>query len=656
MTLSVAVGILVLLSAPVQSRPPQPAAARTVAPAAAVVPTFDELWTAVVKADAAGDAPRAASALAEIRRARIERNVPNLDTVALGLVARGVERLDQGQRDGAEEAFRAAVALAPGLPDAHAGLAVALLQKGPLGAVPSIEAAFAGLSAFLLTGRGDQRARDLATVAGLLAAFASLCAVSGALLVRRGGLLLHDIEEWLGPAQSGSASLALALLLLLLPVATFQGWGWLPLWWIAVLFTYLGRAEKLLALLLLAASLAVGPVASSFESRLRAARNPLYETALTVVEGTPGPADVARLEAAVRQDPEDRDLVYLLGTARRRFGRYEEAAELYGQVLAAHPEDAVARNNLANIEFARGSYETARARYRAGTGAGSAPDVAATSFYNLSILHLQKFEYQAYNEARSNADVRVPGLAAEYERWKYDTGDYAVVDLVPTLDDVRGKFAGVESGPGARNAFGGGRRPEAEATGLAGSMLNRFPAALAVLAVVAFLLGRWRGPKAFTLHCARCGTAFCRLCHLGQVSGGLCSQCYHLFVVRDGVSGPARNRKMVEVQEAEGRRNRIFRLLSIVSPGTGQIYDGWPFRGAVLVAAWYGVLALALAARVVPFTEIPGRISPPWLSASAVVALLAVWAVANRFRPERDLGLPLRPAAPRRARPAPAAG
>jgi len=252
--------------------------------------------------------------------------------------------------------------------------------------------------------------------------------------------------------------------------------------------------------------------------------------------------------------------------------------------------------------------------------------------------------------------VRVPGLAAEYERWKYDTGDYAVVDLVPTLDDVRGKFAGVESGPGARNAFGGGRRPEAEATGLAGSMLNRFPAALAVLAVVAFLLGRWRGPKAFTLHCARCGTAFCRLCHLGQVSGGLCSQCYHLFVVRDGVSGPARNRKMVEVQEAEGRRNRIFRLLSIVSPGTGQIYDGWPFRGAVLVAAWYGVLALALAARVVPFTEIPGRISPPWLSASAVVALLAVWAVANRFRPERDLGLPLRPAAPRRARPAPAAG
>jgi hypothetical protein len=167
-------------------------------------------------------------------------------------------------------------------------------------------------------------------------------------------------------------------------------------------------------------------------------------------------------------------------------------------------------------------------------------------------------------------------------------------------------------------------------------------------------VGRWRGPKAFTVHCGRCGTAFCRFCHLGPVSGGLCSQCYHLFVVRDGVSGPARNRKMAEVQRADERRDLVFRALSVVSPGAGQVFGGWALRGAVLLGAWYGVLGFLAAGRVVPFTEVPRRLSPPWLQIGAGVVLLAVWVVANRFRPGREVELPARPA--RRGRASSAVG
>jgi tetratricopeptide (TPR) repeat protein len=653
---SLAVGILLLVSPQAGSRAATPLASRAVAPAPAVGPTFEELWASYVKADAAGDAERASAALGELRRTRIERNVWTLDTVGLALVERGVARLDESRREDAEEAFRTAVALAPGLPDGHAGLAVALLKKGPFGVVPSIDAAFSAVAAFLPTGRGDSRARDLATVAGLVAAFGFAWAVAAALLVRHGGLLRHDMEEWLGPARSRSAALALLLLALLLPVATFQGWGWLPLWWLALLFAYFDGRERALALLVLGTTLAVGPLLWSLEFSLRTARNPLYSAALAAIESVPAPPEIGRLAEAARKDPEDRDLAYLLGAARRRAGRYEEAAEVYRRLLAADPGDPVARNNLANIEFVRGGYEAARAGYKAGTGPGAAPEVAATSYYNLSLVHLQKFEYQAYNEAKSNADRLAPGLVADYEQWKYDTGDYAVVDLGLTLEEVREKFAGSEVGVPHRNVAGTGAKAASRAGALVVSLLNRFTASLAVLALCALLVRRWRGPKAFTLHCGRCGTPFCRLCHLGQVSGGLCSQCYHLFVVRDGVSGPARNRKMGEVQGAEGRRDRVFRVLSVLSPGTGQIYGGWALRGAVLVAAWYGILGLLAAGRVVPLTEVPWRLSPPWLPAAAVLALLVVWGIANRFRPERESGLPARPPGPRRARPAPVAG
>jgi Flp pilus assembly protein TadD len=611
-------------------------------------PTFEELWSGFVKADAAGDVEGRDRTLREIRRLRMERNVPSLDTLGLCLVERGVARLDAGQREEAEEAFRAAVDLAPGLPDAHAGLAVVLLKKGPLGVVPSIDAAVSGVSSFLPTGRGAASAADLATVAALLAAFALAWALAAALLLRHGGLLLHDLEEWLGPAHGRSASLALFLLLLLLPVATFQGWGWLPLWGLALLFTYLGWRERALVLLLFAATLGVGPAVESLEGRLRTAKNPLFHAALAAVEAAPGEAAIARLDEAARSDPEDRDLVYLLGAALRRAGRSGEASELYRQALARDASDPVARNNLANIEFARGGYESARARYRAGAEAGAAPEVAATSYYNLSLVHLQKFEYQAYNEAKSNADRLAPGLVADYDRWRYDTRDYAVVDLGLTREAVRNKFAGAETGVAVRNVAAGGLGARRGA--LLTSPANRFAASVAVFALAAFVVGRWRGPKAFTVHCARCGTAFCRSCHLGQVSGGLCSQCYHLFVVRDGVSGPARNRKMSEVQRAEGRRDRVFRVLSVLSPGAGQVYGGWTLRGAVLLAAWYGLLGLLAAGRVVPFTGVPRRLSPPWAPVAAGLVLLALWAMANRFRPEREVELPARPAGPRRAR------
>ena len=220
MSASLALALLLLAPPPPGTGAPPPAAA--------VAPTFEEMWSAWVKAEASGDARAAEVALRQIRRARIERNARSLDTVGLGLVERGVAKLDAGERAEAEETFRMAVALAPGLPDGHAGLSLALLQKGPLGVVPSVDAALTGLSAFLPTGRGSRSVRDLATVAGLLCAFGFAWALAAALLLRRGGLLRHDLEEWLGPAQSRSAALGLLLLLLLLPVATFQGWGWLP--------------------------------------------------------------------------------------------------------------------------------------------------------------------------------------------------------------------------------------------------------------------------------------------------------------------------------------------------------------------------------------------------------------------------------------------
>ena len=365
-----ALGLLGLAGQPAPAAPPP-------RPTAAVRP-FEVMWSEYIAADAASDPAGEARAMREIRRARMERNVDSLGSVGLAMVAHAFAKLQADQRDEAEQEFRAAVALAPGLPDAHAGLSLALLRKGPLAIHASLDASVAGMRAFLATGRGARNARDLLSLGALLAALGAAWAIAAALVFRHGGLLLHDIEEWLGPAHHRSASLALFLLLLLLPVATFQGWGWLPLWWLALLFSYFGARERAVAGVVALSALLVGPAVALGEQRLRTARNPLYHAALATTESVPDGAALASLEGALRRDPADRDLVYLVGAGRKKAGRYDEAAELYRQTLAADPQDAIARNNLANLEFVRGNFEAASARYQAGTSSPQ-PSVAATS-------------------------------------------------------------------------------------------------------------------------------------------------------------------------------------------------------------------------------------------------------------------------------------
>jgi tetratricopeptide (TPR) repeat protein len=611
------------------------------------VSTFEGLWASYMKADRAGDTENARRIFREIRRLRIERNIGNLETLGLSLVSLGLDRLGKGERDRAEELFHNAVGLSPNLPDGHLALALTDIKSGPLGIVPAVSETLSGTLARFGTVRGRYYLLGLLIPVGLLVLFATTLVFSLALLLRNGTLLLHDLEESMGPGRHRAVALAFYLALLLLPVASFQGYGWLPLWWLALLFVYFGRAEKLLTLGILVGSLAVGPLTSLLESRLLAARNPLFWDAVEAVEEGPDSRAIAELEAASKRYQGDRDLVYMLAAQYRKAGRYDDAMALYRELLRSDPNDGIAKNNLANLEFSRGEYQAAIARYKQGTETGAPPEITATFFYNLSLAHLQKFEYQPAQEAKSNADRLAPGLMAGYDRlWRYDKGDYAVVDLGLTPDQVWAKFAGTPEGVAEKNLAGRSVSGIDARTVLEGA-LNRFGVFLLVFALVVLLVIAWRGKKMFTMHCLRCGTAFCRRCHLGTAVTGLCTQCHHLFVVRDGVSGPARNRKLLEVQAEEERRSRMFRILSLISPGAGHLYAERTLLGITLAFLWYLVIvASLLTGRVLPVTEAPSVLARPWGLGLAAFLLVALYITANRTRPDFEVMVPIRRAQP----------
>jgi tetratricopeptide (TPR) repeat protein len=623
--------------------------ARQAPPAAT---SFDALWATYKKAESKGDNEGAQSAMREIRRLRIERNIRGLETVALARVADGVAALRAGENTRAETALRDAVALDPHLPDAYFGLAQYDVKKGPLGLVPAVKDTLAGTTARLNTARGGHYLFALVVPVMLLALLASTIVFGLAMVMRYGSLLKHDFEESFGPGRQ-SLALGLAAIILLLPAMLFQGWAWLPLWWLAMLFIYMGWGERIVALALLLLSVGSAPLVKTMEARLLAQQNPLFWASLGALESGPDTRAIAQLEEARRANPADRDLTYLLGAEYKKAGRYDDASALYREALASEAKDPIALNNLANLEFAAGEFPAAIARYKQGIESSPGPAIAATFYYNLSLAHLQRFEYQPAQEARSQADRLDSSLVHTYDTlWKYDKGDYAVVDLGLTADEVWAKYSGAAQGVVQANRAGKGASASEGQSLLPtlGNRLSVFPL-VALLAVA--ILRKWRGGKAFTMRCLKCGTPFCRRCHLGQVAGGLCSQCHHLFLVRDGVSGPARNRKLLEVQAEEARRDRVFRVLSLLVPGFGHLYANRAPVGILLVLVWSAVIAAALlTGRLLPLTEASGELSKPWGLGVGAVLLLVVYVLANRSKPEfEDVMLPIRrPAAPAPAR------
>ena len=88
------------------------------------------MWWTYRRAAQRGDNDAANTALREIAKMRIERNVVRLEPFALARVGQGLARLREGQLDKADAEFAAALVLDPHLADGHFGLAQSARRKG----------------------------------------------------------------------------------------------------------------------------------------------------------------------------------------------------------------------------------------------------------------------------------------------------------------------------------------------------------------------------------------------------------------------------------------------------------------------------------------------------------------------------------------------
>ncbi len=537
--------------------------------------SFDHLWMRYRDAEAQGQTELMERILTEIRRLRVERNTFHLHDIALAFAYKGRVYLEQGDLARAKANFETAAELDPALPTAFFGLArVARRADGFLSLdAPAyvIDGYLAGLHSIW---DGYYVRADLLIVA-VLSLLGVAGFLAGLMLYRYAVLLHHDFAERFEERLGRSVVGGVTVFVLVLPLIATVGVGWLIPYWLVLTFANQSRKERALSIGVLLFFFFLGPLVELHALWSRTLVNPVFRAAMSSDTGTFGASDVLVLQDALQQHPDDRELTLVLATQYKNLGEYDLSASLYRELLQKNPTDLAAQVNLGNIYFAQRDFEGAVLQY---TNALANHSNEALLYYNMSLAHGESFHFREREEARTRADNLDRRAVADYER---KTGSLrAVADLKLGPSEILTKFFGREQG------LHPSPPPSVTFASLLGGRAAGFSMGVLLLAglLVALELGFRQRPD--TQRCTKCGSPFCGRCQIGTGRRGLCTQCYHLFIVKDGVSAGARNQKLAQVTNDVRTRERVFRFLSVVAPGAGHIGEEMPFIGSVLLSLW----------------------------------------------------------------------
>ena len=584
--------------------------------------SFDQLWRRYREAEATGQNELRLRILGEIRRLRVERNAFHLSDFSMALALQGVRHLQQGDLAAAKTSFDTSNELDPSLSTPLFGLAQLARQSGGFWIPTYIGYVVNGHLASLRSLWGGYYARANLVIVTTVSVFLGLFLFAAMMLYRYAALLDHDLAERFARKLGRRGVRALTLLVLSLPLILTIGFAWLIPYWLALTFIHQTRREKALSAVSLACFLLMGPLIEFQNQWSRTVINPTFRAASSSDAGTFEATDVFEVQSALARDPDERDLKLLLAILYKDLGDYELSASVYREMLSDDVTDLAAQTNLGNIYFAQRDWEGAIFQY---TNALSDHPNSALTFYNKSLAHGESFRFSEREAARNRAENLDASTVAAFEQ--RTGGLRAVADVRLAPDPILAKFFGLEEGIH--------RSPprSVRSTVLSSPRVAAFGIGVALFAVLALLLEVASGDRKNTQRCGKCGGPFCPRCLIGTGRRGLCTQCYHLFIVKDGVSTGARNQKLGQVNRYVGSHRLVFRILSVLAPGTGHVAENTPLLGFPLLLSWtFGVVLLVFLLRgggLYPNLDLTLGLGSSLITLLVVAVMLLMVVVAN---------------------------
>jgi tetratricopeptide (TPR) repeat protein len=545
----------------------------------------------------------------------------NLVPYAALLIREAFRAMEEDDISRAQELSRFAVRMAPGYPPVH-------MAAGYL----SFKANRFNLPAFIVGWYRSMRATvdDAYHLLVFLGAVTVTLLITGILIsliwgvsviLRYSVYLIHDLEEFFGRRFHPKMRRTAALLVFLLPLLTLTTPLWLVGLAVAVTWTYQRGRERFVSLLVLLLLGLLPLFTWTVTSSLVFMEDELTRAMMAVRSGSEEPEHGKVLEEYRAADPGDGSLNFSLALYYMRTGDHEKAEELFqAQLEDRGPLEFEAIMNLGAIQAGRGDLESAEETYR--QAVEFRPDSAAAHYNLAQVLNLQ-FNFGEGERELKKALSLDKTLVSERPSAKGDgSGQLLVGQGLPTsaflsrITDFRDSRPVRETGRHLWKIFVSGVSPRV------------FPIFLAGLVILGVVIQVRLQKRGLARRCSKCGRPYCPVCLPGAAKTKLCPQCQHIFLVKEGVESAMRVEKMMEVNSYQKGRFRLAFFTSVLLPGSGHIYLGYPLWG-IMFASVSALLLVAVMGWQAPFADL-SHLLFPWsrmVWRLGLIALLTVYVI-----------------------------
>ena len=292
--------------------------------------------------------------------------------------------------------------------------------------------------------------------------------------------------------------------------------------------------------------------------------------------------------------------------ALKREGRYREAIDIYGKLIAMK-SDPRAYNNLANCYVAINDLEKAKELYKKSIELKQLP----AALYNLSRVYRERFDFEKGEEYFLSAQ-KLDNEAVQ--RFRSISGRhpnrFVADEMLPfsvLWDYARGKATGTVT------------------MGLSVLPPGFMPVLGFFLTMLFLILNKRFKNRAY--RCGKCGKILCLHCEKQIRWGRMCSQCYRSLIKLDELDAKERIAKLLAVYEHQKRRRDFLRAMSFVIPGSCQIYAGnilygllflWPFLFFLLIPVMNSFFVMEMS-----------NFSHIWLNLISLYLMVVVYFISN---------------------------
>jgi tetratricopeptide (TPR) repeat protein len=509
---------------------------------------------------------------------KLDKGLQNIPTLSFLLIRASERARKKGDKDQAIQAAAYAVRFSPDLPQPYYESARGFWLQNPFQLHKTLSEVFKGITRQFQYYPSSVKLVFNAFYILANAVLMTFIVFGIVILTRYLPLYTYDIRRNMAQEIPTLLINSLKILVLFLPFFLRLDILWSIFFWCVLLWGYVSKREKQLVAIFLIALVYLPFFLRSFSSTLDGASSDIIFEMNQMNHEDWGRGTEEKLKAWLVNHPNDSEVLFSLGLAEKRLGRYPEAAEFYRRAIQENPRFSEAVSNLGNVYLAQKQTASAIASYQQAIGINPG---RGAYYYNLWRAYSQEsYLSTKVDQTFQKAQQLDPELISYYSDIDSPSPNRLLIDetLPPSRFWKR-----------LLNQFVG---KEGFLFRLFKAWFEKTPSRVPFLTPVLFLgfligMGRYCRAKRFFTRCPMCGSPTHRFYSGTSGQDFICFNCYRMFIQKEKLHPKVVEKKSYQVQQFQKQNRFMSRFLSFFFVGFGYLWREQIFKGLFLLFIFF---------------------------------------------------------------------